>query len=62
MDDPARDGLGGLNHVALFYTSPQDLVTSFTEFLEAGLADGAAMIVVATNQIIESLRGTHGEK
>ena len=61
MDDPARDGLGGLDHVALFYASPQDLVTSFTEFLEAGLAEGAAMIVVAANQIIDSLRGAHVE-
>jgi anti-sigma regulatory factor (Ser/Thr protein kinase) len=34
-------------------------VTAFTEFLEVGLADGAAMIVVASNQLVESLRGTH---
>lgn len=62
MDDPARDGLGGLDHVALFYTGSHDLISSFTEFLEVGLAEGAAMIVVAANQIIESLRGTHVEQ
>jgi anti-sigma regulatory factor (Ser/Thr protein kinase) len=61
VDDPARDGSGGLDHVALLYTSPRDLVTSFTEFLEAGQAEGAAMIVVATSQTIESLRGTRVE-
>lgn len=61
MDDPATDGSGGLDHVALLYTGPQDLVTSFTEFLEVGMAEGAAMIVVATNRIIESLRRTRVE-
>jgi anti-sigma regulatory factor (Ser/Thr protein kinase) len=62
VDDPATHGLGGLEHVALLYASPQELVTAFTEFLEVGLADGAAMIVVATSQVVESLRGRHVEK
>ncbi|HET7013301.1 MAG TPA: sensor histidine kinase [Streptosporangiaceae bacterium] len=61
MDDPATDSLGGLEHVALIYGSPQELVTAFTEFLEVGMADGAAMIVVATNQIVERLRSARVE-
>jgi anti-sigma regulatory factor (Ser/Thr protein kinase) len=61
VDDPARDGLGVLDHIAIFYAGPHDLITSFTEFLEIGLAEGAAMIVVAANQVIDSLRGTHVE-